>query len=726
MQHKQPLHQITKLSIFLVTFLALILAGCGGGGAGDVGNTLLATSRLMGGAVQGIALNLMPTVGRLAGAQPGADGTGAAARFERPTGMVSDGTNLYVTDSGSNKIRKIVIATGVVTTLAGTGVEGSADGAGAVATFFNPIGITTDGTYLYVTDSWNRKIRKIEIATGTVSSLTDSTAALYNPAGITTDGTNLYVADAGNKQIRKVVIATGAVSTLAGVSPTRFVVASLGGTGSPPVAADGPGSSATFSSPRDIATDGINLYVTDSGNNKIRKIVIATGVVSSLTGVANTAGVEGAADGVASAARFYHPQGITTDGVNLYVTDVGNNKVRKVVIATGAVSSLTGMANTVGARGATNGAGAAATFDWPFGITISGSMLYVSEILNTTIRSVAIADAAVSTLAGNVYGSDGVGAIASFRHPSDVASDGINLYVADTNDNKIRKIVIASGEVTTLAGTGEYGAADGAGSAATFNLPSCITTDGINLYVGEYGNHKIRKIAIATGMVSSLTGIANTAGAWGAVDGAGATATFTSPLGITTDGNSLYVADTFNNKIRKIVIETGMVSSLTGIANAAGIQGATDGAGATATFISPQGITTDGANLYVADRYNHKIRKIVIATSVVSSFTGVTNTGGAAGAADGDILSATFNNPAGITTDGSNLYLTDLSNHKIRKIVIATGVVSSLTGTANKVGDISAIDGAGTTATFSSPSGITTDGSSLYVTDSNNTIRKIQ
>ena len=116
----------------------------------------------------------------------------------------------------------------------------------------------------------------------------------------------------------------------------------------------------------------------------------------------------------------------------------------------------------------------------------------------------------------------------------------------------------------------------------------------------------------------------------------------------------------------------------------------------------------------------------MIATSVVSSFTGVTNTGGAAGAADGDILSATFNNPAGITTDGSNLYLTDLSNHKIRKIVIATGVVSSLTGTANKVGDISAIDGAGTTATFSSPSGITTDGSSLYVTDSNNTIRKIQ
>lgn len=722
MQHKQLLAEVTRLATFLVTFLALTLAGCGGGG--DIGNTQGASSRLMGGAVQGIALNLMPTVASLAGALPGADGIGAAARFGNPFGVVSDGTNLYVADSNNHKIRKIIIATGLVTTLAGTGMEGSADGAGAVATFFNPIGITTDGTYLYVTDSWNSKIRKIEIATSEVSSLTDSTASLRNPAGITTDGTNLYVTDSG--QIRKIVIATGSVSTLAGVSTTGIGLLSTGGSGSPPVAADGPGSSATFSFPSGIATDGTNLYVADYGNNKIRKIVIATGVVSSLTGVANTAGVAGAADGVATAATFSHPQGITTDGVNLYVTDVTNNKVRKVVIATGAVSSLTGIANAVGPRGAMDGAAAAATFDWPSGITIGGGMLFVSEILNNTVRSIALADLAVSTLAGNVHGTDGIGAIASFRQPSDVASDGINLYVADTSNNKIRKVVIATGEVTTLAGTGEYGAADGAGSVATFNQPSCITTDGTNLYVGEYGNYKIRKIVIATGMVSALTGVANTAGVWGAVDGPGATATFTSPLGITTDGNSLYVADTFNNKIRKVVIATGMVSSLTGIANTAGIQGATDGAGEAATFISPQGITTDGSNLYVADTHNNKIRKIVIATSVVSSFTGMTNTGVAPGAADGDKLSATFNSPVGIATDGKSLYVADLANHKIRKIAISTGEVSSLTGTANAVGAIGAIDGAGTTATFTSPSGMTTDGISLYVTDKNNTIRKIQ
>jgi|JI10StandDraft_1071094.scaffolds.fasta_scaffold508682_3 predicted nucleic acid-binding Zn ribbon protein len=185
MQHKQLLAEVTRLATFLVTFLALTLAGCGGGG--DIGNTQGASSRLMGGAVQGIALNLMPTVASLAGALPGADGIGAAARFGNPFGVVSDGTNLYVADSNNHKIRKIIIATGLVTTLAGTGMEGSADGAGAVATFFNPIGITTDGTYLYVTDSWNSKIRKIEIATSEVSSLTDSTASLRNPAGITTD-----------------------------------------------------------------------------------------------------------------------------------------------------------------------------------------------------------------------------------------------------------------------------------------------------------------------------------------------------------------------------------------------------------------------------------------------------------------------------------------------------------------------------------------------------------
>jgi sugar lactone lactonase YvrE len=194
---------------------------------------------------------------------------------------------------------------------------------------------------------------------------------------------------------------------------------------------------------------------------------------------------------------------------------------------------------------------------------------------------------------------------------------------------------------------------------------------------------------------------------------------------ITTDGTNLYVADANNNKIRQIVIATGVVSSLTGAANTAVIAGAADGVGASASFASPYGITTDGTNLYVFDMLNNKVRKIVISSGVVSSLTGTANTAATFGATDGPAASASFNTPFGITSDGANLYVADTNNNKIRKIVIATGDVSSLTGAANTTGVAGANDGAGATATFSGLGGITSDGTSLYVID-NGTIRKIQ
>jgi hypothetical protein len=251
------------------TLAVLLLVACGA--------QVAVAPQLMGGAVQGKPLNLTPAVTTFASAAPGADGTGAAARFNIPTNITTDGTNLYVADASNNKIRQIVIATGVVTTLAGspTNVAGAADGTGAAARF-------------------------------------------NIPTNITTDGTNLYVADASNNKIRQIVIATGVVTTLAG-SPTNVAGA-----------ADGAGSAATFSSPYGITTDGTNLYVTDSNNNKIRKIVIATGVVSSVTGTANTASAAGAADGAGSAATFNNPYGITTDGTSLYVADANNNTIRKI------------------------------------------------------------------------------------------------------------------------------------------------------------------------------------------------------------------------------------------------------------------------------------------------------------------------------------------------------------------------------------------------------------
>ena len=313
-------------------------------------------------------------------------------------------------------------------------------------------------------------------------------------------------------------------------------------------------------------------------------------------------------------------------------------------------------------------------------------------------------------MAGSAIGFDGTGAAASFKHPTDITSDGTNLYVVDSASSTIRKIVIATGVVSTFAGSGTTGSANGTGTAASFSHPYRITYSGGNLYVSDMGNRTIRKIVIATRVVSTLAG----SGRMGAVDATGTAASFNSTEGITTDGTNLYVVDTGINTIRKIVIATGLVSTLAG----SGTAGMLDGTNTAASFNYPRGIATDGTNLYVVDAANNKIRKIVIATGVVSTFAG----SGASTSADGTGTAASFFWLLGITADSGNLYVTD--GNTIRKIVIATRVVTTLAGSASTRGTT---DGSGTSATFTDPAGITTDGHSLFVADTNNdTIRKIQ
>lgn len=282
-----------------------------------------------------------------------------------------------------------------------------------------------------------------------------------------------------------------------------------------------------FYRPDGITTDGTNLYVADTGYSAIRKIVIATGEVSTIAG---TEGSRGSEDGIGAAARFNDPSAITTDGTNLYVTDSSNYIIRKIVIATGTVTTLAG---TVGVWGSADGTGAAARFSLAFGITTDGANLYVADSNNYTIRKIVIATGVVTTLAGTAQvrgNTDGIGAGAIFFFPEGITTDGTSLYVDDTVNNTIRKIVIATGEVTTLVES----------------VASGITTDGTNLYVA---GDTIRKITIATGAITTLAG---TEGVCDRRDGVGTAASFCRPYGITTDGFDLFVTDTVNNTIRKI------------------------------------------------------------------------------------------------------------------------------------------------------------------------------
>ncbi|HEY3488722.1 MAG TPA: hypothetical protein VGK27_01210 [Candidatus Deferrimicrobiaceae bacterium] len=671
----------------IALLLVSLITSCGSSGGGTSG-----TERA--------PLTLAGTVSTFAGTGV-ATFAGSEPTFFGPSGVVKVGSDLFVTDMGNNTIRKVVIATGETTTLAGSGVPGHADGTGSDSSFWSPGGITSDGTNLYVVDRSNSRIRQVVIATGEVTTLagrdgphesvdgTGSAAEFAFPEGIATDGTNLYVTESGSK-IRKVVIATGVVTTIANFSNG-------------------------IRHPYGIATDnGTNLYLTSS-DNTIQKMVVATLEVTTLAGRPGATRTDNAAlDGTGSAATFYNPWGIAIDGTNLFVTDSRNHTVRKVVIATGAVTTLAGGRKSAGYA---DGAGSAARFNLPWGIATDGTELFLADYMNFSVRKVAIASAEVTTVSGSPgFSADGTAGEATFNNPSGAASDGRNLFVADTCNHTIRKIVIATGAVTTLAGyAGEYGVADGNGSDARFNNPSGLATDGTNVYVADTGNCTIRKIAIATGETTTLAGRPEEVGA---ADGFGSEATFNSPYGIATDGTNLYVADTANHTIRKVVIATGEVTS---VAGAAGIAGASSGMGAAATFNQPAGITYDGGNLYVADTFNGTVRKIVLATGAVTTLAGIS---GAGGSDDGMGSGARFDLPTGIASDGMYLYVSDQGNHTIRKIVIATREVTTIAGSASHTG---ATNGAGTDARFYYPTGLATDGTSLFVADCfNNAIRVIR
>lgn len=347
----------------------------------------------------------------------------------------------------------------------------------------------------------------------------------------------------------------------------------------------------------------------------------------------------------------------------------------------------------------------------------------------------------VTTVAGQVGTPpskpvDGTSTAASFNQPVGITTDGTNLYVADYKYNIIQKIVIASNTVTRLSGSpsGVAGLADSAatdtnGDTATFNLPSAITTDGTALYVADQGNNCIRKVDMITGVAHVFAG--STTAVAGTVDALGTDARFNQPSGITTDGTYLYVVDSGNQIIRRIVISngtattSGAVTTIAGAAGSIGSSDSTDHTGATARFNSPARITTDGTNLYVTDFGNRTIRKIVIATGEVSTPAGKAGT--APGSNDDDDgTKARFGQPNGITTDGTNLYVTDSSNHTIRRISLTAPYE------VKKIADISGSPGAvntagGAVASFNDPTGITTDGKSLFVVDSkNNMIRKLQ
>ena len=267
-------------------------------------------------------------------------------------------------------------------------------------------------------------------------------------------------------------------------------------------------SNARFNQPIGSSSDGTSFYIAEYGNNKIRRINISSGEVTTLAGPPAGTTTSGDTDNAtASNARFYMPYGITTDGTNLYVSDSSNNKIRKIVISSGEVTTLAGPPAGTTTSGSTDNATASnARFNRPAGIVTDGTNLYVADWQGNKIRKIVISSGEVTTIAGPPAGTTTSGdtdndtpSNARFKQPFGMTTDGINLFVSDVGNNKIRKIVISSGKVTTIAGPPAGTSASGdtdndTASNARFNLPYGISSDGSYIYVGDFNNNKIRRI----------------------------------------------------------------------------------------------------------------------------------------------------------------------------------------------------------------------------------------
>ena len=649
----------------------------------------------------------------------GDGGAATSAQLSNPQDVALDAAgNLYIADVNNNRIRK-VDSSGNISTVAGGG-SSLGDGAAATAAQLGaPRSVALDGAgNLYIADWSDHRIRKVDSSgnistvagTGTQGFSGDGAAAtaaqLNSPWDVAVDGSgNLYIADWSDHRIRKVNSA-GNISTVAGTGTQGF---------------SGDGAAATaaqLNSPWDVAVDGSgNLYIADRNNNRIRKVNSA-GNISTVAG-SGTGGFSG--DGAAAtAARLRSPQGVALDGSgNLYITDRGNERIRKVD-SSGNISTVAG--NGMAGFGGDSGAATAAQLSDPSGgVALDGSgNLYIVDRGNDRIRKVDSAGV-ISTVAGREQLSGPLG----------VAPDGSgNLYIADAGNHRIHK-VDSAGVITTVAGSGTAGFSGDSSAAvsAQLNFPSDVAPDGAgNLYIADFGNNRIRKVDSA-GVISTVAG-SGTAGFSG--DGGAATAAqLNSPNGMALDGaGNLYIADGLNHRIRKVDSD-GNISTVAG--DGTNSYGGDGGAATAAQLDTPADVALDAAgNLYIVDNNNNRIRKVNsagnISTVAGAGTAGFSGDGGAA-------MAALLNRPVGVALDAlGNLYIADRLNHRIRKIetvpgfsagILSTGVITTVAGDGAQGygGD----GGAAVAAQLNQPADVALDGAgNLYIADtSNNRIRKV-
>jgi hypothetical protein len=335
---------------------------------------------------------------------------------------------------------------------------------------------------------------------GTVNAMGDL-ARFHTPKGIASDGSFVYVADSFFNLIRKIDATNGNTTTFAGGNAGGGIVCP----GTTTInCKDGIGADAQFNQPFALTTDGTSLYVLEFSGNRIRKINLATAQVTTLAGNGDLAPFADNANGIL--ASFNNPHGITLYNGMLYVADRYNHRIRAVNPVTSAVTTLAG--NAIASYADLNGT--SAQFSDPIGIVGLNGYLYVTDTVNERIRRIDLSGAnPVTTIAGNGTSAsvDGYATNAKFDGPFSITTDGTNLFVSDYGTYKIRHLRLIDGKVTTLVGGSGY--ADNPGSNGLMSRPVYLTSDGKNVYISEEGNHAIRRIENAEQLRYTFDGNSN-------------------------------------------------------------------------------------------------------------------------------------------------------------------------------------------------------------------------
>ncbi len=651
-------------------------------------------------------------------------------QVRKPRQVSLDGAgNIFFADMDNHSVWRIDAVSGAITRVAGTGMSGfSGDGGPATQALLNsPRGVSIDQAgNIYISDTDNHRIRRV--TAGIISTIAgtsggggysgDGSAAtaarLNSPYGIAADASgNIYIADRDNHRIRKVTAATGVITTIAGSS---------GGEG---FSGDGgQATAAQLDSPRAVfVTTTGDIFIADTDNNRIRKVTVATGIINTVAGTSG-GGYFSGDGGQATAAHLSRPRGIfISNPGDIFIADTDNNRIRKVTVATGIITTIAGTG--AAGYGGDGGQAAAAQIDDPTGVWVKSSgVIILSDTSNSCLRQVDTANV-ISTSPQTVQRLE-------LNDPTGIATyyDGaykkLLVFIADRDNHRIRMFDTATNIMVQVAGTGAPGFSGDNNPAlnAQFSNPEGIAAfydtgqEKLFLYIADTGNHRIRKIDASSGIISTVagTGVAEFTGD----DGLAINAQLNTPRAVAVDNSqNIYIADTNNNRIRKVSAATGIITTFAG-----------GGAGAGETnpdptkwqLAAPRGVFTDSAgNVYIADTGKHKIRKVNAAGNPGSTIVG---TGAPGYSGDGSLATAaTLSSPNGVAVDGAgNIYIADTGNNVLRLVNIHDGTINTMagTGTAGYNGDNQPAVNASLNGPAGVALGLTKAGGRIFISDSNN------